>query len=315
MTAYLVTGGCGFIGSHLTDALLARGHHVRILDDLSTGKRSNVPAKAEVIVADVADLAAMRRAMQGVEGCFHLAAVASVQRSVEAWLATHRVNLGGTVHVFEAAHEAGGLPVVYASSAAVYGDNDALPLAESEPLTPLTPYGADKAASELQARAAFAVRGVPSTGMRFFNVFGPRQDPKSPYSGVISIFAENVLADRPLTIFGDGRQTRDFVFVGDVVAALMAAMERQDKSARVFNVGRGERITLLELVASLERVTGRKAVVRHAAARPGDIRHSQCNAARLRTGLGFAAKTSLDEGLESLMGWLKSEGAVAAPSA
>jgi UDP-glucose 4-epimerase len=315
MTAYLVTGGCGFIGSHLADALLARGYRVRILDDLSTGKRANAPAKAEVLVGDVADLAAVRRAMQGMEGCFHLAAIASVQRSVEAWLPTHRVNLGGTVHVLEAAHEAGRLPVVYASSAAVYGDNNELPLAESEPLTPLTPYGADKAASELQARAAFAVRGVPSTGLRFFNVFGARQDPKSPYSGVISIFAENLLSGRPLTIFGDGEQTRDFIFVGDVVAALMAAMERQDKSARVFNVGRGERITLLQLVAALERVTGRKALVRHAAPRAGDIRHSQCDAKRLRAGLGFAAKTSLDEGLDALMGWLKSEGAVTAPSA
>jgi UDP-glucose 4-epimerase len=315
MKAFLVTGGCGFIGSHLADALVARGHRVRILDDLSTGKRASAPAKTEVVIGDVADLATVRRAMQGMDGCFHLAAIASVQRSVEAWLATHRVNLGGTIHVFEAAQEAGAVPVVYASSAAVYGDNAALPLAEREMLTPLTPYGADKAACELQARAAFAVRGVPSSGMRFFNVFGPRQDPKSPYSGVISIFAENILAGRPLTIFGDGQQTRDFVFVGDVVAALLAAMERQDKSARVFNVGRGERITLLKLIAALERVTGRKAVVRHEEPRAGDIRHSQGDATQLRAGLGFAAKTSLEEGLASLMGWLQSAGAEAALSA
>ena len=315
MKSFLVTGGCGFIGSHLADALVARGHRVRILDDLSTGKRANAPAKSEVVVGDVADAATVRRAMDGVGGCFHLAAIASVQRSVEAWLPTHRVNLGGTINVLDAAHAAGALPVVYASSAAVYGENPTLPLAESASLAPLSPYGADKAAGELQARTAFAIRHVPSTGLRFFNVFGPRQDPASPYSGVISIFAENLLAGRPLTIFGDGQQSRDFVFVADVVRALLAAMDRQDAGARIFNVGRGERISLLRLIAALERAVGRKAVVRHAPARPGDVRHSQCDPAGMRAGLGFAAKVGLEEGLASLVGWLKFEGAVPAPSA
>jgi UDP-glucose 4-epimerase len=315
MTAYLVTGGCGFIGSHLADALAARGHRVRILDDLSTGRRANAPGKAEIVVGDVADGACVRRAMEGMTGCFHLAAIPSVPKSVNAWLATHRVNLGGTINVLEAAHAAGAVPVVYASSAAVYGDNPALPLSELAPPVPQSPYGADKAASELQAHAAFAVRGIPSTGLRFFNVFGPRQDPASPYSGVISIFAERMLARRPLTIFGDGAQTRDFVYVGDVVAALLLAMERQDKSARVFNVARGEGVTLLSLVASLERVIGRKAELRHGPPRPGDVRHSTGDTRRIRESLGFAAKVGLEEGLASLLGWLKSAGAVAAPSA
>src|SRR5581483_1856399 len=171
MASYLVTGGCGFIGSHLADALLARGHAVRILDDLSTGQRKNAPAKAEVVIGDVADPAVVLRAMRGMAGCFHLAAIPSVQRSIDAWLATHRVNLGGTINVLDAARAAGGVPVVYASSAAVYGDLASLPLAESAAPAPLSPYGADKAASELQARAAFHVHGVPSTGLRFFNVF------------------------------------------------------------------------------------------------------------------------------------------------
>ncbi|HEY7610522.1 MAG TPA: NAD-dependent epimerase/dehydratase family protein [Alphaproteobacteria bacterium] len=315
MASYLVTGGCGFIGSHLADALAARGHRVRILDDLSTGRRAYAPAKSELVVADVADPAAVRHAMAGMNGCFHMAAIPSVQRSVEAWLDTHRVNLGGTICVLDAARAAGAVPVVYASSAAVYGDSAALPLAETAPLTPLSPYGADKAASELQAAAAFAIHRVPSTGLRLFNVFGPRQDPASPYSGVISIFAENMIADRPLTIFGDGRQSRDFIYVGDVVGAVLAAMDRQDKSARVFNVGRGERTDLLQLIATMERVTGRKAVVRYAPPRPGDVRHSQADAARLRAGLGFAAKIGLEEGLAALMSWLESEGAVPAPSA
>jgi UDP-glucose 4-epimerase len=315
MTSFLVTGGCGFIGSHLADALVARGHRVRILDDLSTGKRRNAPAAAEVVVGDVADAATVRRAMAGMSGCFHLAAIPSVQHSVQAWLETHRVNLGGTISVFEAAHAAGAIPIVYASSAAVYGDHPALPLGETAQLLPQSPYGADKAASELQAHAAFAVRGIPSTGLRFFNVYGPRQDPASPYSGVISIFAEKMLAGRPLTIFGDGQQSRDFIHVVDIVAALLAAMDRQDKYARVFNVGRGEGVTLLRLVAALERITGRKAEVRHAPARPGDVRHSQGDMRSIRESLGFAAKVGLEEGLASLMGWLESEGAVPAPAA
>lgn len=310
MASYLVTGGCGFIGSHLADALVARGDRVRILDDLSTGRRANAPAKAEIVVGDIADPATVRRAMEGMDGCFHMAAISSVERSVEAWLETHRVNLGGTVSVLDAARAAGAIPVVYASSAAVYGDHATLPLVESAPLTPFSPYGADKAASELHARAAFAVHGVPSTGLRFFNVFGPRQDPASPYSGVISIFADNLIAGRPLTIFGDGKQSRDFIFVADVLVALLAAMDRQDRSARVFNVGRGESITLLRLVAALERITGRKAVVRHASPRPGDVRHLLSDTARLRAGLGFTAKVSLEEGLAALMSWLRTERAV-----
>lgn len=315
MKSYLVTGGCGFIGSHLADALAARGHRVRILDDLSTGRRDYAPAAAELVMGDVADAPTVERAMEGMTGCFHLAAIASVQRSVEAWQETHRINLGGTINVLEAATRGGGVPVVYASSAAVYGNNPALPLGESEAIAPLTPYGADKAGSELHARAAFAVHGAPSTGLRFFNVFGPRQDPASPYSGVISIFAESLLAGRALTVFGDGEQSRDFVFVADVVAALLAAMERQDRSARVFNVCRGERVSLLGLIAALERAAQRKAQVRHGPDRQGDIRHSQGDGARIRAGLGFAPKVALDEGLAALVRWLESARAVPASSA
>ena len=312
MKSYLVTGGCGFIGSHLADALVARGDRVRILDDLSTGKRKNAPAQAEIVVGDVADPATVLRAIEGTDGCFHLAAIPSAQHSIEAWHATHRVNLVGTINVLDAARAAGAIPVVYASSAFIYGDNATLPLAESAHPTPQSPYGADKAASELHAYAAFAVHGVPSTGLRIFNVFGPRQDPASPYSGVIPIFADNLIAGRPLTIFGDGEQSRDFIFVADVVAASLAAFERQDRSARIFNVGRGESITLLRLVAALERMTGRKAVVRHASPRPGDVRHLLSDTARLRAGLGFTAKVSLEEGLASLLSWLEFEKAVPA---
>lgn len=315
MTAYLITGGCGFIGSHLAEALIARGHRVRILDNLSSGKRSNAPPGAEVVLGDVAEHADVRRALKGMDGCFHLAAIPSVARSVEQWLPTHRVNLGGTINVLEAAHASGRTPVVYASSAAVYGDNPAQPLTETLAPMPLSPYGADKAASELQAHAAFAVHGVPSSGLRFFNVFGPRQDPASPYSGVISIFAERMRAGQPLTVYGDGRQSRDFVYVGDVVAALLLAMERQDRSARIFNVARGESVTLVQLVAALERVIGRKAELRHAPPRAGDVRHSLGDVRRIRESLGFSARVGLEEGLAALIGWLESAGAVVAPSA
>ena len=315
MRSYLVTGGCGFIGSHLADALIGAGHRVRILDDFSTGKHSNAPAKAEIVTGDVADAATVRAAMAGMDGCYHLAAIASVQRSVEAWEETHRVNLGGSINVFEAAHAVGGVPVVYASSAAVYGDLPEMPLREDAPLRPIAPYGADKAGSELHALAALAVRGVPSTGLRFFNVFGPRQDPASPYSGVISIFAEKLLARQPMTVYGDGKQTRDFIFVADIVAALQAAMAKQDRSAKVFNVCRGEEVTLLRLIGALERAAGRKAIVVHAVARPGDARRSVGDPSRLMAGLGFAAKVGLEEGLAALLQWLESTRTVSAASA
>jgi len=314
MRSYLVTGGCGFIGSHLADALVASSHRVRIFDDLSTGRPENAPAKAEIVTGDVGDAHALRRAMAGMSGCFHLAAIASVQHSVEAWAETHRVNQGGTINVLEAARAAGGIPVVYASSAAIYGDNPAMPLDEDAPLRPLTPYGADKAGSELHARAAMAVHGIPSTGLRFFNVYGPRQDPASPYSGVISIFAEHLLADKPLTVYGDGKQTRDFVFVGDVVAALVAAMAKQDRSAKIFNVCRGVEVTLLQLIAALERASGRSASVIHAPARAGDPRRSLGNPARLAAGLGLAAKVGLEDGLAALLHWLESTRALSAAS-
>jgi UDP-glucose 4-epimerase len=305
---YLVTGGAGFIGSHLAQALIGQGAAVRVLDDLSSGKEANLPRGAELLVGDVADPATVTRAAAGTDGCFHLAAVASVQRSTEAWLATHRINLGGTINVFEAARAfaKGAYPVVYASSAAIYGDNPKLPLAETAPLAPLSPYGADKAGSELHARAAWASFGIPSTGLRFFNIFGPRQDPASPYSGVISIFATRIAQDRPLTLFGDGGQTRDFVYVGDVVRALLAAMTQTSSGARAFNVCTGRARSLRALIAALEAAAGRPAEVETLPARDGDIRHSQGDPAALRAGLGVSADTPFAEGIARLMQWIRS---------
>jgi UDP-glucose 4-epimerase len=306
---YLVTGGCGFIGSHLAAALVARGDRVRVLDDLSTGHRANAPAAAEIVVGDVADPDTVARAMDGADGCFHLAAVASVQRSTEAWHATHRINLGGSINVFESARRGPGgrtVPVVYASSAAVYGDNAAVPLAEDATLAPLTPYGADKAGSELHARAAGAVFGVPTVGLRFFNVYGPRQDPRSPYSGVISIFADRIAAGRPITIFGDGRQSRDFVYVSDVVAALLASMAGATTAPAVYNVCTGRPTTLLELVAALESATGKRAAAGHGPARAGDIRVSLGAPGRIEAALGIRPRVTLAAGLSALMDWINS---------
>lgn len=305
MADYLVTGGCGFIGSHLVDALLAAGHGVRILDDLSTGKRENVPAGTEILVGDVGDAATVSGAMAGVDGCFHLAAIASVQRSNEEWGLTHRANLTGAVNVFDAARTARAgrpVPVVYASSAAIYGDNPDVPLGETAPARPLTAYGADKYGCELHARVAGHVHGVPTTGFRFFNIYGPRQDPKSPYSGVISIFADRLAAGTTATIFGDGLQVRDFVYVADCVRFVLAGMDRATTAADVFNVCTGKPTSLLDLVEALSVAGGRELLVQHGEARQGDIRRSIGNPSKLETAFGMQANTPLREGLASTLG-------------
>jgi len=231
MGIYAVTGGAGFIGSHLADALLAAGHQVRVVDDFSTGRMTNLDPRCEVIRGDVCDSALLHRALDGVAGCFHLAAIASVARANEDWAGTHRVNQSGTIAVLDAARTAGQtqgrraapLPVIYASSAAIYGSAAGVCMETSPPL-PRTAYGADKLGSELHAHVGHIVHGVSSIGFRFFNVYGPRQDPASPYSGVISIFARAIGAGSTLTLHGTGEQTRDFVYVSDVVAHLMAGM-------------------------------------------------------------------------------------------
>jgi UDP-glucose 4-epimerase len=305
LSLYLVTGGAGFIGSHLCEALLAAGHRIRVLDDLSTGKRENLPAAAELFRGDVADAALVARAMDGVEGCFHLAAVASVERGNQDWLGTHRANLTGAVTIFDAARRAradGPVPVVYASSAAVYGDNDAVPLAEGAATRPLSAYGADKLGCELHARVAGHVHGVPMVGLRFFNIFGPRQDPKSPYSGVISIFCDRLRAGQRVTIYGDGEQTRDFVYVGDVVTALLAAMAKRPAGSPVFNVCTGRATSVRDLAHVIADLCGTAAQIDFAAPRAGEILVSLGNPQGLAQGLGVTAKTSLRDGLAKTLG-------------
>ncbi len=300
MALYLVTGGCGFIGSHLCDALLARGDEVRVLDNLSTGKVENIPSQLELVRGDVADAELVRGAMAGVDGCFHLAAIASVERGNQDWLGTHRTNLTGAITIFEAARRANDgkpVPVVYASSAAVYGDNQLVPLKEDSTVRPLSAYGADKLGCELHARVAGQVHGVRTVGMRFFNVFGPRQDPKSPYSGVISIFCDRLRAGQGIAIHGDGQQTRDFVYVGDVVAALMAAMRVMPEGNPVFNVCTGRSISVLELAQTAASLCGVEPRIDFQPPRSGDVRISLGNPELLAERLGVRAATDFRTGL------------------
>ena len=302
MARYAITGGAGFIGSHLVDDLLADGHEVRVLDDLSTGRRAQLDARAELMVRDVTDPAALAWLLEGAEAVFHLAAIASVVRSNEDWAGTHRVNQGGSVAVLQAARQAGGVPVVYASSAAVYG-NQPGPAHEALPLAPLSAYGADKAGSELHAGVAFRVHGVPTMGLRFFNVYGPRQDPRSPYSGVISIFASRVARRERLIIHGDGQQLRDFVHVSDAVRHLRAGLRllQERPQAAVANVCTGTGTSVLRLARTLGRLAGRMPDIEFAPPREGDIRVSIGDRGLAGRLLGVAAVTPLQEGLASTL--------------
>ncbi len=303
MNIYLVTGGAGFIGSHLADALLAAGHGVRVLDDFSTGRIDNLDPRCEVIRGDVCDQSVVRRAMLGVAGCFHLAAIASVARANEDWAGTHRVNLGGAINVLDAAHHFGATPVVYASSAAVYGGVEGV-ADEDTVAAPMTAYGADKRGCELHARAGALVHGVPSLGFRFFNVYGPRQDPSSPYSGVISIFSKAIAARSPIRINGSGQQTRDFIYVADIVRFLVAGMaalregrEGEWPAGLVLNACTGRETSVNDLARTIAGLLGCVPQIEHGPARPGDIGRSVGAPAKATAFLGLQARTSLTEGL------------------
>jgi UDP-glucose 4-epimerase len=300
MATYLVTGGCGFIGSHLCRALLSRGDAVRVLDDLSTGSAASLSPEVDLIEGDVADPVTVRRALYGVDGCFHLAAVASVERCNRDWLGAHRTNLTGALTVFDAAVSEN-TPVVYTSSAAVYGDCASLPLSEKSAKQPLSAYGADKLGCELHASAASKVHGLRSVGLRLFNVYGPGQDPKSPYSGVISLFCDRVRRGIPIEIFGDGNQTRDFVFAADVVVALLRAMEHPMSDAPVFNICTGQRTSVLELARAIATLGGGGLEIRFRPERGGEVRHSCGDPTAARRALGLGEPTELTTGLAAIV--------------
>lgn len=310
----LVVGGAGFIGSHTVEALLAAGHGVRVLDDLSSGKRENLPQHEglELVVGDVREPATVRRAMRGIRGCIHLAAQVSAVRAVEDPLGSAMRNIVGFINVIEAMREEGVPRLVYASSAAVYGENQNLPLEEDETLQPTNPYGLEKQVDELYAGLYARLHGLNSLGLRYFNVYGPRQDPSSPYSGVISKFMQNLSSGEALTIFGDGHQTRDFVYVGDVARANVLALGSDYTG--VCNVATGSRVELLELAQVLGGCIGEEARLQFAPARKGDIRHSCGSDQRLRRKLGFAAHHSLENGLGELTAYVRQAAAPATPA-
>ncbi|WJS85328.1 NAD-dependent epimerase/dehydratase family protein [Paracoccus sp. TOH] len=301
----LVTGGAGFIGSHLVDRLVATGEQVIVLDNLSSGKSKNLPPQADLVEGDVIDDVLVKDLMQSVDSVFHLAALVSVQECIKDWNLGHRVNLGATVRLLDAAAKVrpSGVPVVYASSAAVYGDNSGAGCSESSLPAPISPYGADKLSCEHQARAMAAIHGLPSVGLRFFNVYGPRQDPQSPYAGVISRFCANRLANSPHTVFGDGQQSRDFIYVSDIVDGLIRARAyaKNRANASVFNLCTGVETTLVGLASHIDGVTGRSATpIIHAAARSGDIRMSLGDPSLALRDLGFVAQTNIRSGLSHL---------------
>jgi len=299
----LVTGGAGFIGSHVVERLLSGGARVRVLDNLSTGRRENLPrdGKLEFVADDIRDVGAVARAMREVTGVIHLAAVASVQASVDDPRGTHASNFDGTLNLLEAARNAGVGRFLYASSAAVYGDGAPLPVTEDARLNPLTPYAADKLAGEHYLGFYCRQHGLNGTAFRFFNIYGPRQDPSSPYSGVISIFVKRLRTREAVTIFGDGGQTRDFVYVGDLADLLVNALDRGDLNGAVMNVGRGQECSLLELLAALEELTGERIERNFAAPRAGDIRRSVADVERLSRYVGAVPATPMKEGLGKLL--------------
>ncbi len=301
----LVTGGAGFIGSHLVEGLLAAGRRVRVLDDLSTGQIGNLSPLVEFQQGDVADPHAVEKAVRHVDTVYHLAALASVQRSVEAPAESHRICATGTVHVLDAARKAGVRRVVFAASASAYGIPDGEVQSEETPIRPLSPYAAAKLASEVYCQAFASSYGLETVRLRFFNIFGPRQRADSPYSGVIAIFTAALTEGRTPTIFGDGQQTRDFTFVTDVVQACMLAAEKPDVSGEVFNVGTGRGTSLLQLLDALNRLMGTGVAPRFAEARAGDIRHSRADISRARRMLGYEPQVAFEDGLAKTLAWYR----------
>lgn len=303
---YLVTGGAGFIGSHLVDALIQAGHRVRVLDDLSTGKLANLDKvhrhdRFELVNADVRNFGSVQNAAKGQDGIFHLAALVSVQQSLAEPLKSFEINVGGTLNILEAARLAGVKRVVLASSAAVYGDASSPAREDETPTSPLVPYALDKCSAERYCNLYSTSYGLETLALRFFNVYGLRQDPASPYSGVISIFADCLRHRSGVTVFGDGEQTRDFVHVSDVVQANIAAMTVAHKGFVACNVATGRAVSINQLLKTLSGLAGWEPQVDHVPARAGDIRYSCADISRARTLIGYVPRRTLKDGLRDLI--------------
>jgi len=309
MKKYLITGGAGFIGSHIVRALLEQGDFVRVLDNFSTGKRENIEGlKVELLEGDLRDPAAIAAAVQGVDYIFHEAAFVSVPQSMEDPLPCFEINQRGTEFLLEAARKVGVKRVVLASSAAVYGDSDAMPLDEQTPLRPLSPYAVSKRVDELYAEMYTRSFGLDVVALRYFNVYGPRQRPDSMYAAAVPIFTRRLVDGKSVTIYGDGGQTRDLVYVGDIVRANLAASEHPAAPGQVFNVCSGEEIRVIDLVETLMDLFPTAPAPQFAPARAGDIYRSVGNPQKAAELLGFRTQTSLTDGLKSVVDWMASKG-------
>lgn len=304
MALYLVTGGAGFIGSHLVEELIRRSEQVRVVDNFSTGRRENLgqlTTQIDLIEGDIRDLDLLRNAMRGVDFVLHQAAIVSVPQSMADPMTTHQVNVNGTLNVLIAARDAKVKRVVLASSCSVYGDNDDLPLKETYPPRPLSPYAASKLAGEIYGQTFFAAYGLPTVGLRYFNVFGQRQNPNGDYAAVIPKFVTRLLAKQAPLIYGDGKQTRDFVHVSDIVRANLLACERDAAAGQIFNVASGKQTSLLELIDVLNRLMGLQLAPEIKPARAGDIRHSVGSSDKIAQRIGFHVATPLVSGLSQMI--------------
>jgi UDP-glucose 4-epimerase len=301
-TLRLVTGGAGFIGSHVVERLLEDGLQVRVLDNFSTGRRENLAfakgagSALEMIEGDLRDLATVERAVRGVDVIYHQAAMRSVPRSIDDPLGANDNNVNGTLHILDAARRLSVKRVVYASSSSVYGDNPELPKREDQPSAPISPYAASKAAGEYYARVWTKLYGVETVGLRYFNVFGPRQDPKSEYAAVLPRFILWAMRGQPLEVHGDGTQSRDFTFIDNVVEANILAGEAPDASGEAFNVGCGERTSLLEVIGMLESILARPLTRRHSPSRGGDVAHTLADVSKAKRLMGYTPLVGFADG-------------------
>jgi len=303
---FLVTGGAGFIGSHLIAGLLERGHQVRAVDDFSSGKRANLApfeGRIDLIEGDIADPDVCRRACDGVRVVLHEAAVPSVPKSVADPATSHRANIHGTFNMLQAAKTAGVKRFVAAASSSAYGESPTLPKIESMPTSPLSPYAVQKLAGEQYCRVFASCYGLETISLRYFNVFGARQDPKSQYAAAIPAFVTAILADRPPTVYGDGEQTRDFTYIENVINANLLAAEAPRTRGEVVNIACGEHITINEIIARINKLTGKNVRPDYVAARPGDIKHSWADIQLAGEVIGYRPTVKFDEGLERTVKW------------
>ena len=308
MPHYLVTGGAGFIGSHLTEELVRRGHRVRVADSLVTGKRSNLDhiSGVELLEGDLADLAFARTAVDGCDFVLHQAAIPSVPRSVQDPITSNTANVDATLNVLVAARDAGVKRLVFAASSSAYGDTPTLPKHEGMPTGPLSPYALQKVVGEQYLQMFTRLYGLETVSIRYFNVFGPRQDPSSPYSGVISVFATALLDNRSPRIYGDGEQTRDFTYVANVVDGVLKACEAPKANGEIINVATGGRISLNKLFYAMREVVGGKLEPTYAEPRKGDVRDSQADIRKAKELLGYEPIVSFEEGIARTIDWYRS---------